>query len=126
MVLQEGLVDVKVSVGDSQNGPQYHRNQKSKTYGKIVDNVNRIVQLQEKPAYEFTEHSTNAINSANAIACNHGCDEVTPAHLALAMVTERKGLVLNIMKKVGIDPSRVELEMKLLVSQTVSGVPKGL
>ena len=126
MVLQEGLVDVKVSVGDSQNGPQYHRNQKSKTYGKIVDNVNRIVQLQEKPAYEFTEHSTNAINSANAIACNHGCDEVTPAHLALAMVTERKGLVLNIMKKVGVDPSRVEQEMKLLVSQTVSGVPKGL
>ena len=43
MVLQEGLVDVKVAEGDRQNGPQYCRNSPSKTFGKIVDNADRIV-----------------------------------------------------------------------------------
>ena len=73
VALQEGLVDVKVTEGDKQNGPQYHRNQPSKGFGKIVDHVNQIVlricTIMEMPVPEWDR--PGAHNSSNN--CNRLC-----------------------------------------------------
>jgi ATP-dependent Clp protease ATP-binding subunit ClpA len=91
--------------------------------GKIVDHVGRLVQLSGIPAYEFTEQTANAINNAVALACNKGSTDVSPAHIALSLVSDKSGLVLQIIKKIGADPSKVVQEMQMLVSQSVAAVP---
>ena len=91
--------------------------------GKIVDNVGRLVQLSGIPAYEFTEQTANAINSAVAIACNKGSADVSTAHLALSLVSEKGGLVMQIIKKIGADPTKITQEIQLLVANSVVAVP---
>ena len=123
---KENTVDVKVAEGDNQNGAQYHRNVKPKNFGKIVDHVNRLVQLTGIPPYEFTDAAASSINSTVAIACNKGGQEACASHLALALVTEKKGLVEQIIKRIGADPQKVAQEIQMLVAGSVGGVPLAL
>ena len=124
------MVDVKVSEQskDGQYGPQYHRNSLPNGFGKIVDHANRIVTLLGIPtaAENFTDSAANAINSAVKISASKGCTEVTPAHLALALVIDKKGLVTKIIKKLGADLATLELAIRSLVDQKFSGAPQGL
>lgn len=94
------------------------------TMGKIVDDVNRLVQLSGVPQYEFTDNSAQAINKAVEVACHKGSHEVSPAHLAFAMVSEKRGLVMQIIKKVGADHAQVAQQLEAIMARSGRGVPQ--
>jgi ATP-dependent Clp protease ATP-binding subunit ClpB len=123
------MVDVKVAEQskDGQHGAQYHRNSLPKGFGKIVDHPNRIVILRDIPtaAENFSENAANAINKAVEIATSKGCTEVAPAHLALALVRDKKSLATKIIKKLVSDLAPLESAIRSLVSEKFSGAPQG-
>uniref|UniRef100_A0A6U6CL65 Clp R domain-containing protein n=1 Tax=Guillardia theta TaxID=55529 RepID=A0A6U6CL65_GUITH len=108
-VHNDGSVDVKVAEGNENVGPQYHRKAQSKAYGKIVDNVNRLVLLKGIAKIEFTEQATAVINNSVMMACDRGAYEVEPVHVACALFStnEKGGIISQIIKKLGTEPTVV-------------------
>jgi len=84
--------------------------------GKIVDDVNRLVHLSgTPPSIQYTDKAASAINSAVAIACSKGDHEVSPAHLALALVDSKGGMIPQIIKKIGANNAQVVKAIRVLV-----------
>ena len=102
MVLQEGLVDVKVAEGDKQNGPQYRRNSPSKMFGKIVDNVDRIPPIVRigicsvchNPVFSHELRCQDKTGSYMHKDCYQGL---------LQKANTRQQMVHTLMSKAGID-----------------------
>ncbi len=117
MVLQEGLFDVKVTEGDRQNGPQYRRNSPSKTFGKIVDNVDRIVgigicSLCRNPVFSNELRCKDQTGSYMHKGCYQGAvSAANPAGGQVQNITRgnpttgdtRQEMVHTLMSKAGID-----------------------
>ena len=56
---------------------------------------------------KFTLKSQEAIQAAQQIAEAHSNQEITPAHLAKAILEQPQGVVVPTLQKMGVDPSRV-------------------
>jgi hypothetical protein len=101
VVLQEGLVDVKVAEGDGQNGPQYRRNSPSKMFGKIVDNLDSIVRigicsLCRNPVF------SNEMRCKDKTSYMHtGCYQQYQG--AVSAANTRQEMVHTLMSKAGMD-----------------------
>jgi ATP-dependent Clp protease ATP-binding subunit ClpB len=74
------------------------------------------------PTYEFTDSAAKAINNAVSIAANKGCSEVAPAHLAMSMLSDKGGLVLQIVKKLGADVNKITQDL-MQIPRVSGGVP---
>ena len=69
---------------------------------------------------KFTLKSQEAIQSAQHLAENNGNQEISPAHLAKAILEQPDGVVVPALQKMGIDPSRV----LALVNNQIQSLPK--
>ena len=63
-------------------------------------------------ADRLTEKTQEAIQQAQALAQEAQQQEITPEHLLLALLQQADGTVPPILRQVGVEPSRVESEVK--------------
>ncbi len=72
---------------------------------------------------KFTLKSQEAIQTAQRLAQDHDQQEIQVAHLAKAILTQPEGIVVPVLKKMGIDPSLVLMDLNRLLEKTprVSG-----
>ncbi|MCG6929701.1 MAG: AAA family ATPase, partial [Desulfofustis sp.] len=68
---------------------------------------------------KFTLKSQEAVQGAQQIAETHENQEITPAHLAKAILEQPDGVVVPTLQKMGVDPSRV----LALVNEQISSLP---
>ncbi len=59
----------------------------------------------------FTNNSTAALQRAQALAAEAGHPELTPAHLAAALLEEPQGITSAIFSKLDVDPSLLAIEI---------------
>lgn len=73
--------------------------------------------------HAFTLKSNSAIEAAVNLAREHGQQEVQPLHLASTIVSDSENIVPEIIKKIGIDVSRIvsSLEEKIKKIPSVQG-----
>lgn len=69
---------------------------------------------------KFTLKSQEAIQSAQQLAESIGNQEITPAHMTKAILEQPDGVVVPVLQKMGIDPSRV----LALVNDQIQALPK--
>lgn len=69
---------------------------------------------------KFTLKSQEAIQGAQQLAESLGNQEITPAHLTKAILEQPGGVVVPVLQKMGIDPSRV----LALANEQVQSLPK--
>lgn len=69
---------------------------------------------------KFTLKSQEAIQGAQQLAESLGNQEITPAHLTKSILEQPGGVVVPVLQKMGIDPSRV----LTLVNEQVQSLPK--
>lgn len=76
---------------------------------------------------KFTLKSQEAIQTAQNLAQDQGHQEIQVAHLVKAILTQPDGIVVPVLKKMGIEPSLVLMDMNLLLEKTprVSGQGSG-
>ena len=72
---------------------------------------------------KFTLKSQEAIQTAQKLAQDQGHQEIQVAHLAKAIITQPDGIVVPVLKKMGIDPSLVLMDLNQLLEKVpqVSG-----
>ncbi|MEM6673523.1 MAG: AAA family ATPase [Planctomycetota bacterium] len=72
---------------------------------------------------QYTTRSQAALASAQELATNAGHPEITPTHLALALLAEPEGVTSAVLDKLGVDPKalRPELEQQLAKLPRSSG-----
>jgi len=72
---------------------------------------------------KFTLKSQEAIQAAQQIATQRGHQEIKPAHLAKAILEQPDGVVVPVLQKMGIDPSRVLMSVNMIIDESpqVSG-----
>lgn len=68
---------------------------------------------------KFTLKSQEAIQAAQQIAETHSNQEITPVHLAKAILEQPNGVVVPTLQKMGVDPSRV----LALINEQISTLP---
>ncbi|MFH0781211.1 MAG: ATP-dependent chaperone ClpB [Pseudomonadota bacterium] len=66
---------------------------------------------------KFTLKSQEAIQTAQKLAQDQGHQEIQVAHLAKAILTQPDGIVVPVLKKMGIDPSLVLLDLNQLLEK---------
>ena len=69
---------------------------------------------------KFTVKAVEAIADAQRLAAKMGNPEIRPAHLLLCMLEQDKGVVPNLLRKIGTDPGL----LKGQCAQLVDGLPK--
>ena len=76
---------------------------------------------------KFTLKSQEAIQTAQQIAGQHGNQEIAPAHLAKAILEQPDGVVVPVIQKLGIEPSKVLATVNTKIQQIpqVSGSGAG-
>ena len=76
---------------------------------------------------KFTLKSQEAIQTAQQLAQNSSHQEITPAHLAKAIIEQPEGVVAPVLKKIEVDPSIILIETNKLLQQLpqVSGSGAG-
>src|SRR4029077_12890158 len=60
----------------------------------------------------LTEKTQEAIQQAQSLAQEATNQEITPEHLLLALLQQQDGTVRPILQQIGVDPARVEAELK--------------
>ncbi len=72
---------------------------------------------------KFTLKSQEAVQAAQQIAVQRGHQEIKPAHLAKAILEQPDGVVVPVLQKMGIDPSRVLTAVNMIIDESpqVSG-----
>mmetsp|Transcript_51035 Transcript_51035/g.124335 ORF Transcript_51035/g.124335 Transcript_51035/m.124335 type:complete len:1080 (+) Transcript_51035:52-3291(+) len=109
--------DVKVGEQEGDKGPQYHRAVANREYGKIVDNVLEMVLLQNYGNVQFTEASAEIINKAVTVAASRGQSECSVVHLAAALLSDRQGLVQQILSTCGADVPSALSELTAMMNR---------
>ena len=76
---------------------------------------------------KFTLKSQEAVQAAQQIAAEKGHQEIKPAHLAKAILEQPDGIVVPVLQKMGIDPSRALMTVNMAIddSPRVSGSGAG-
>ena len=76
---------------------------------------------------KFTLKSQEAVQTAQKLAQDQGHQEIQVAHLVKAVLTQPEGIVVPVLKKMGIDPSLVLMDMNQLLEKIpkVSGQGMG-
>ncbi len=69
---------------------------------------------------KFTVKAVEAIADAQRLAAKMGNPEIRPAHLLLCMLEQDKGVVPNLLRKIGAEPGL----LKGQCAQLVDGLPK--
>jgi len=69
---------------------------------------------------KFTLKSQEAIQAAQSIAQDRSHQEIQPAHLAYAILTQPEGIVVPVLQKMGIEPSVILSE----ITQLLEKLPK--
>ncbi|MDO8785544.1 MAG: Clp protease N-terminal domain-containing protein, partial [Syntrophales bacterium] len=69
---------------------------------------------------KFTLKVQEALQEAQTLANNHGHQGIDVEHILLAFLKQPEGITGNILKKLGVDPRRVEGEIK----RALEGLPK--
>jgi ATP-dependent Clp protease ATP-binding subunit ClpB len=72
---------------------------------------------------KFTLKSQEAVQAAQQIAVQKGHQEIKPAHLAKAILEQPDGVVVPVLQKMGVDPSRVLMAVNMIIEESpqVSG-----
>ena len=65
----------------------------------------------------LTEKTQEAIQQAQTLAQEAQQQEITPEHLLLALLQQSDGTVPPILRQVGVDPARVESELKAQIDR---------
>jgi ATP-dependent Clp protease ATP-binding subunit ClpB len=75
---------------------------------------------------KLTIKSQEALQGADSIAEKMEHQQVEPEHLLLALLEQREGIVIPILKKIGVDPALIKerLEMELGKAPKVYGAPE--
>src|ERR1700731_4029565 len=68
----------------------------------------------------LTEKTQEAIQQAQSLAQEAQHQEITPEHLLFALLQQQDGTVRPILQQIGVDPARVEAELKA----QLDGLPK--
>jgi ATP-dependent Clp protease ATP-binding subunit ClpB len=63
---------------------------------------------------KFTEKAQEAVMTAQNLASEFTHAEVTPEHLLVALVEQQGGIVPSVLRKLGLDPSRVAADARKL------------
>ena len=58
-------------------------------------------------ASKLTSRSVEVINAASTLAVNEGTPQVEPAHLAVALLRQERGITPSLLTKAGADPAAV-------------------
>ncbi len=58
-------------------------------------------------ASKLTSRSVEVINAASTLAVNEGTPQVEPAHLAVALLRQERGITPSLLTKAGADPAEV-------------------
>jgi ATP-dependent Clp protease ATP-binding subunit ClpB len=66
---------------------------------------------------KFTLKSQEAIQAAQSLAQNNGNQEIHPEHLLKAILEQPEGVVVPVLKKMGVDPSIILSETNQLIEQ---------
>jgi ATP-dependent Clp protease ATP-binding subunit ClpB len=76
---------------------------------------------------KFTMKSQEAVQAAQSLAASRGHQELQPAHLMQVLLEQTDGVVVPVLRKMGIDPALLRQEMENLLSQLpqVSGSGAG-
>ena len=64
---------------------------------------------------KYTEKAQEAIIGAQNLASEQNHSEVTPEHLLVALVEQEGGIVPSILRKMNIDPAKVQVEARTLL-----------
>jgi ATP-dependent Clp protease ATP-binding subunit ClpB len=64
---------------------------------------------------KYTEKAQEAIIGAQNLASEQNHSEVTPEHLLVALVEQEGGIVPSILRKMNIDPAKVQVEARALL-----------
>ena len=75
---------------------------------------------------KYTQKSLEAINGAQALATEHGNQQLEQAHLLSALMQEENGLIPQLLKKMGKDAAQVKAQAEALVNKCprVSGAAR--
>ncbi|MEE4165638.1 MAG: ATP-dependent chaperone ClpB [Desulfocapsaceae bacterium] len=76
---------------------------------------------------KFTLKSQEAVQAAQQIAAQKGHQEIKPAHLAKAILEQPDGVVVPVLQKMGIEPSRALMIVNMAIDESprVSGAGAG-
>ena len=76
---------------------------------------------------KFTLKSQEAVQAAQQIAVQKGHQEIKPAHLAKAILEQPDGVVVPVLQKMGVDPSRALMTVNMAIDESprVSGSGAG-
>ena len=76
---------------------------------------------------KFTQKAIEAINNAQKLALEKRNTEVKPEHIAYALVSDKDGLVGQILKKIGVDSDNIESGILRIIENfpTVGGTATG-
>lgn len=66
---------------------------------------------------KFTLKSQEAVQAAQNLAQDQGHQEIQVAHLAKAILTQPEGIVVPVLKKMGIDPSLVIMDLNQILEK---------
>ncbi|GAB4342491.1 MAG: ATP-dependent chaperone ClpB [Desulfobulbaceae bacterium] len=66
---------------------------------------------------KFTLKSQEAIQAAQSLAREHGNQEIQPEHLLKAILEQPEGVVVPVLKKMGVDPAVILSETNQLIDQ---------
>ena len=64
---------------------------------------------------KYTEKAQEAIIGSQNLASEQNNSEVTPEHLLVALVEQEGGIVPSILRKMNIDPAKVQAEARALL-----------
>ena len=66
---------------------------------------------------KFTIKSQEAIQAAHSLAQSNGNQEIQPEHLLKAILEQPEGVVVPVLKKMGIEPHIILSETNQLIEQ---------
>ncbi|MEM9382900.1 MAG: Clp protease N-terminal domain-containing protein [Planctomycetota bacterium] len=69
---------------------------------------------------QYTNRSQAALAAAQELATSAGHPELTPTHLAVALLAEPEGVMSAVLAKLGVDPKALEHEL----SQALAKLPR--
>jgi ATP-dependent Clp protease ATP-binding subunit ClpB len=69
---------------------------------------------------QFTLNAQNALQAAQTLAGEQSHQQVDNEHLFLALLRQEEGVVSPLLKKIGLDPSALEISLE----KDIAGLPK--
>ncbi|HVZ80511.1 MAG TPA: ATP-dependent chaperone ClpB [bacterium] len=69
---------------------------------------------------QFTLNAQQAVQAAQSLASEYGQQQVDNEHLFLALLRQEEGVVVPILKKIGVEPSYLEAQLE----KDIAGLPK--